>query len=100
MIIGDACVSTREQNVALQVDALRATGCAPVLTEVASGASTERPVLTHLLADDRAGDVIVIWKLDRLGRSMRHLIDVVGVGSVKLKTVDYLCGSNIVIPIR
>lgn len=79
MDIGYARVSTHEQNVALQVDALKAAGCARVLTEVASGASTERPVLTHLLADVRAGDVIVIWKLDRLGRSLRHLIDVVSV---------------------
>ncbi|CAB3724061.1 DNA-invertase hin [Paraburkholderia phenoliruptrix] len=79
MDIGYARVSTREQNVALQVDALKAAGCARVLTEVASGASTERPVLAHLLDDVRPGDVIVIWKLDRLGRSLRHLIDVVSV---------------------
>lgn len=78
MNIGYARVSTREQNVALQVDALKAAGCVKVLTEVASGAATERPVLTHLLDDVRPGDVIVIWKLDRLGRSLRHLIDVVG----------------------
>ncbi len=77
MNIGYARVSTREQNVALQVDALKAAGCTKVLTEVASGATTERPVLTRLLDDVRAGDVIVIWKLDRLGRSLRHLIDVV-----------------------
>jgi DNA invertase Pin-like site-specific DNA recombinase len=77
MNIGYARVSTREQNVALQVDALKAAGCTRVLTEVASGATTERPVLIRLLDDVRAGDVIVIWKLDRLGRSLRHLIDVV-----------------------
>ncbi|MDB0544250.1 recombinase family protein [Ralstonia solanacearum] len=78
MDIGYARVSTREQNLALQIDALRAAGCSKVLTEIASGASAERPVLVHLLEDARAGDVIVIWKLDRLGRSLRHLIDVVG----------------------
>ncbi|MFM0084499.1 recombinase family protein [Paraburkholderia sediminicola] len=78
MHIGYARVSTREQNVALQVDALKAAGCTKVLTEVASGVATERPILTHLLDDVRAGDVIVIWKLDRLGRSLKHLIDVVG----------------------
>ena len=49
-----------------------------MLTEVASGVATERPILAHLLDDVRAGDVIVIWKLDRLGRSLKHLIDVVG----------------------
>jgi DNA invertase Pin-like site-specific DNA recombinase len=78
MHINHARVSTREQNVALQVDALKAAGCTKVLTEVASGVATERPILTHLLDDVRAGDVIVIWKLDRLGRSLKHLIDVVG----------------------
>ncbi len=78
MNIGYARVSTGEQNLTLQIDALKAVGCAKVLTEVASGASAERPVLTRLLDDVRAGDVIVIWKLDRLGRSLRHLIDVVG----------------------
>lgn len=78
MNIGYARVSTREQNVALQVDALKAAGCTRVLTEVASGVATERPILTHLLDDVRADDVIVIWKLDRLGRSLKHLIDVVG----------------------
>ncbi|KAA0072904.1 recombinase family protein (plasmid) [Paraburkholderia sp. T12-10] len=61
-----------------QIEALKAAGCTKVLTEVASGATTERPVLARLLDDVRPGDVIVIWKLDRLGRSLRHLIDVVG----------------------
>ena len=70
-------MSTREQNVALQV-ALKAAGCAKVFTEVASGVATERPILTHLLDDVRAGDMNVIWKLDRRGRSLKHLIDVVG----------------------
>ncbi|MGF6658997.1 DNA invertase Pin-like site-specific DNA recombinase [Paraburkholderia atlantica] len=78
MDIGYARVSTHEQHLALQVDALKAAGCSKVLTEIASGASTDRPVLAHLLDDARAGDVIVIWKLDRLGRSLHHLIDVVG----------------------
>lgn len=78
MNIGYARVSTREQNVALQIDALKAAGCTKVLTEVASGAATERPILAHLLEGARPGDVIIIWKLDRLGRSLKHLIDVVG----------------------
>ena len=77
MILGYARVSTRDQTVALQVDALRAAGCAKVLTEVASGAKTDRPVLTRLLEDARHGDSVVVWKLDRLGRSLAHLVETV-----------------------
>jgi DNA invertase Pin-like site-specific DNA recombinase len=77
MILGYARVSTRDQTVALQVDALRAAGCTKVLTEVASGARTDRPVLTRLLEDARVGDTVVIWKLDRLGRSLAHLVETV-----------------------
>jgi DNA invertase Pin-like site-specific DNA recombinase len=75
MILGYARVSTRDQTVALQVDALRAAGCAKVLTEVASAARTDRPVLVRLLEDAREGDTVVIWKLDRLRRSLAHLIE-------------------------
>lgn len=79
MILGYARVSTRDQNVSLQVDALQAAGCAKVVTEVASGASTDRPILSRLLDDAREGDTVVIWKLDRLGRSLAHLIATVNV---------------------
>jgi len=75
MQIGYARVSTREQSFDLQIDALRKAGCEKVLQEVVSGAKADRPVLDALLADLRAGDVLVIWKLDRLGRSLRHLVD-------------------------
>lgn len=78
MQIGYARVSTREQSVDLQVDALRKAGCEKVLQEVVSGAKAERPVLDALLADLRRGDVLVIWKLDRLGRSLRHLVELAG----------------------
>jgi DNA invertase Pin-like site-specific DNA recombinase len=78
MQIGYARVSTREQSFNLQVDALRKAGCEKVLQEVVSGAKAERPVLDALLADLRPGDVLVIWKLDRLGRSLRHLVELAG----------------------
>jgi len=78
MQIGYARVSTREQSFDLQVDALHKAGCEKVLQEVVSGAKAERPVLDAVLADLRPGDVLVIWKLDRLGRSLRHLVELAG----------------------
>ena len=79
MRIGYAHVSTREQSFNLQVDALEQAGCEKVYTEAASGARTERPVLDELLRNLRSGDVLVIWKLDRLGRSLKHLVELVGI---------------------
>jgi DNA invertase Pin-like site-specific DNA recombinase len=76
--IGYARVSTREQSFDLQVDALRAAGCEKIYTEAVSGARVERPVLEELLRNLRPEDVLVIWKLDRLGRSLKHLVDLVG----------------------
>jgi DNA invertase Pin-like site-specific DNA recombinase len=76
--IGYARVSTKEQSFNLQVDALRAAGCEKIYTEAISGARAERPVLDELLRNLRPDDVLVIWKLDRLGRSLRHLVDLVG----------------------
>ncbi|MEC5218796.1 DNA invertase Pin-like site-specific DNA recombinase [Actimicrobium sp. GrIS 1.19] len=78
MKIGYARVSTREQNLSLQVDALKAAGCERIYQDVASGAQTVRPALDELLGQLRAGDVLVIWKLDRMGRSLRHLVELVG----------------------
>jgi DNA invertase Pin-like site-specific DNA recombinase len=77
MNVGYARVSTRDQQLALQLDALRQAGCRQIYEEVVSGARTERPVLQQTLAHLRQGDVLMIWKLDRLGRSLRHLIEVV-----------------------
>src|SRR5882762_11061910 len=77
MNIGYARVSTRDQHLALQLDALRKAGCRQVYEEIISGARAERPVLQLALAHLREGDVLMIWKLDRLGRSLRHLIEVV-----------------------
>jgi DNA invertase Pin-like site-specific DNA recombinase len=73
--IGYARVSTRDQNPQLQLDALQAAGCRPIFTDHASGARTDRPELTRALERLRDGDTLVVWKLDRLGRSLRHLID-------------------------
>lgn len=83
MILGYARVSTRDQSVALQVDALQAAGCEKVVTEIASGAKADRPILNRLLEDARAGDTVVIWKLDRLGRSLAHLVATVNALSAR-----------------
>ena len=77
MLLGYARVSTDQQDHALQLDALRKAGCRKVYEEVISGARVERPVLQDMLTHLRDGDMLMIWKLDRLGRSLRHLIEVV-----------------------
>jgi DNA invertase Pin-like site-specific DNA recombinase len=77
MHIGYARVSTPDQHLALQVDALRTAGCQQIYEEIISGARVERLVLQQLLAHVREGDVLMIWKLDRLGRSLQHLLEVV-----------------------
>lgn len=76
-LIGYARVSTAEQNLGLQRDALESAGCETVFEDHASGAKTDRPGLTDALAHLRRGDVLIVWKLDRLGRSMAHLIDTI-----------------------
>ena len=73
MKIGYARVSTRDQNLDLQVDALKSAGCERIYQDVAGGAKTARPALDDMLGQLRAGDVLVIWKLDRMGRSLTHL---------------------------
>jgi DNA invertase Pin-like site-specific DNA recombinase len=78
MKIGYARVSTDEQNLSLQLDALRAAGCETVFQDQGvSGAARVRPGLDQALAALKAGDVLVVWKLDRLGRSLVHLIAVI-----------------------
>jgi DNA invertase Pin-like site-specific DNA recombinase len=76
-LLGYARVSTTDQHPQLQVDALERAGCYRVFTETASGARTDRPTLEQLLDQLRPGDTLVVWKLDRLGRSLRHLVDTV-----------------------
>jgi DNA invertase Pin-like site-specific DNA recombinase len=77
MFIGYARVSTLEQTLALQQDALTAAGCEQTYTDTASGSLTERPGLTDALSHLRPGDTLVVWRLDRLGRSLSHLIETV-----------------------
>jgi DNA invertase Pin-like site-specific DNA recombinase len=77
MKIGYVRVSTKEQSFDLQIDALQQAGCEKLYREVGSGARTERPGLDQVVDRLRAGDVLVIWKLDRLGRSLKHLVELV-----------------------
>lgn len=91
MKIGYARVSTLEQNPELQLDALKSAGCEKVYKDKVSGAKAERPGLAEALSFVRPGDCLVVWRLDRLGRSLKHLIEVVedleerGVGFVSLQ---------------
>lgn len=78
MKFGYARVSTTGQDEALQLDALEQAGCDRIFTDQASGATSTRPALDELLGMVRRGDTLVIWRLDRLGRSLRHLLEVVG----------------------
>ena len=77
MLIGYARVSTADQTLALQEDALRLAHCEKIFKDVLSGSTTERPWLSDAVRYARSGDVLVVWKLDRLGRSLAHLIQVV-----------------------
>ena len=74
MLIGYARVSTHEQTLNLQQDALTKAGCTKIFTDTASGAKTERKGLDEALQYVRPGDTLVVWRLDRLGRSLPHLI--------------------------
>jgi DNA invertase Pin-like site-specific DNA recombinase len=77
MLIGYARVSTNEQTLALQSDALTKAGCSRVFTDTASGVAPSRAGLAEALHFARDGDVLVVWRLDRLGRSLKHLIETV-----------------------
>ena len=74
MLIGLARISSRDQNISLQIDALKAAGCEIIIDEKASGDSRKRPGLTDAVERLRKGDTLVIWKLDRLGRSVKQLV--------------------------
>jgi DNA invertase Pin-like site-specific DNA recombinase len=79
MLIGYAWVSTLDQNLDLQRDALHKAGCEHIYTDTFSGSAAQRPGLEECLKDLRSGDTIVVWKLDWLGRSLKHLIEAVQV---------------------
>jgi len=94
-LIGYARVSTEEQTLDLQVDALTEAGCSKIYTDKISGSRSDRPELAKALDYVRAGDTLAVWRLDRLGRSVRHLIEVVndfeerGIGFKSLQeTID------------
>ena len=77
MLVGYARVSTQDQDLALQLDALAAAGCGKVFQEKASGAQRDRPELASAVGYMREGDTLVVWKLDRLARSLKQLIETV-----------------------
>lgn len=77
MLIGYARVSTQDQTLNLQKDALEKIGCTKIFTDTASGVSTERKGLDDAIAYVREGDTLVVWRLDRLGRSLKHLIETI-----------------------
>ena len=74
-LIGYARVSTIDQHPELQLDALTNTGCLKIFTDTASGKTDSRPELDRMLDQLRPGDTVVVWRLDRLGRSIAHLIE-------------------------
>src|ERR671932_2864777 len=101
MLIGYARVSTDEQNLDLQLSALKQAGCEQLYTDKVSGTKATRPGLEEAFSHLRAGDTFVVWRLDRLGRSLRHLIDTVtdlqerGVGFKSLtESIDTTTGGG------
>lgn len=77
MLIGYARVSTQDQTLDLQKDALEKAGCIRIFTDTASGAKAERVGLEEAMSHLREGDTLVVWRLDRLGRSLKHLIETI-----------------------
>lgn len=87
MLVGYARVSTDDQNLDLQLDALKAAGCGQVFTDHITGSSKERPGLTEAFNYLREADTLVVWKLDRLGRTVKGLVDFVG--ELKEKGIEF-----------
>ncbi len=77
MLIGYARVSTQDQTLNLQKDALEKIGCSKIFTDIISGSTMERKGLDEALEYVREGDTLVVWRLDRLGRSLKHLIETI-----------------------
>jgi DNA invertase Pin-like site-specific DNA recombinase len=87
MLIGYARVSTSDQKLDLQKDELKRAGCRRIFTDVASGTRSERPGINEAVAYAREGDTLVVWKLDRFGRSLGHLIE--GVRQLQARGVGF-----------
>jgi DNA invertase Pin-like site-specific DNA recombinase len=97
MKIGYARVSTKDQVLDLQIDALKKEGCDLIFKETASGAKTDRPELHKLMSHLRKDDIVVVYKLDRLGRSLKHLLEIVAeldTKSVGLKSINDAIDTN------
>lgn len=77
MLVGYARVSTADQTLALQQDALQNAGCEKIFTDTASGSTSNRPGIVDVMRFLRPGDTLVVWRLDRLGRSLRDLIETI-----------------------
>lgn len=92
MKIGYARVSTRDQNLDLQLDALRSAGCEKIYQEKISGAKSDRTELRAMIDHLREGDIVVIWKLDRLGRSLKDLVNLVNEIQAKSAGLKFLNG--------
>jgi len=75
--IGYARISTKGQHLDLQIDALKKAGCEKIYKDIISGSLSNRPALNQLLNDANKNDVIIIWKLDRLGRSLKNLVELI-----------------------
>ena len=86
-LIGYARVSTDDQDTAAQVAALKAAGCERIFREKASGGRWDRPQFLRLLHQLRAGDVVVVWKLDRLSRSLRDVLTIISSGKPERDSV-------------
>lgn len=89
MLIGYCRVSTADQNLEFQLEELKRANCEKIFQDVSSGAKTERKGLDEALEFARNGDVLVVWKLDRLGRSLKHLIQIVN--DLQAKGVGFRC---------
>lgn len=88
MLIGYCRVSTIEQNLDLQRDALKKAGCEEIIEDTKSGSNRERPGLNRALDRLRSGDTLVVWKLDRLGRNVKDLVEMVG--DLEKKDINFL----------
>ena len=97
MKVGYARVSTQEQTLDLQVDALKQNGCEQIYTDKISGIKMIKPAFEEMLNYLREGDIIVIWKLDRLGRLTKDLIDLV-VMLEKEKLISSLSMTQLILP--